>query len=138
MWELPLHESILLIQDRKHRHVHVEDDPGFARSFETVLKSYNFTYHNVPTKKDLENLLEVSRADNYLVDGNFPDQQGGEVRYNLPEAVEMIRSKDPGAEIVLCSANRDLSKIALEYNLPYFNKINAIEAIDYFCSLNRK
>jgi len=102
--------------------IHIEDDPIERRLFEKTAKREGMSFFGVGFLNELEKCLaNENRAKVYVIDGNFPETEGGRILPLAPKALEMIRNSHLESNIILYSSN-DLSKIAEEKNAEYINK----------------
>ena len=83
-------------------------------------------YLSVGSLKELESILpdnNPSRNDGlWLVDGSFPEEEGGPISFNAPRAIDLIRGTYPDSRILLYSADERASRTAEEMRVKFKDK----------------
>ena len=101
----------------------VEDEPSERRWLEQSAQREHLTYLGVGSLHALEQALnEGSAAKVYVVDGQFPVTEGGEMGFNAPHAIATIRKSYADALIVLHSGHPNAQWCAKEHNVECIGK----------------
>jgi len=102
--------------------IQVEDDPDHREFISSNAVRCTLTYLCVGSLKELERVLQDNNARVWLVDGLFPEEEGGAVLYNAPRAIDTIRETYPDARILLFSSYRRAQKTAEEMGVDFKDK----------------
>ena len=114
--------------------LHLEDEFLYRKE---ILDSISLEYVNREFQESLENQIKISSARNlsqfenkvfddvdynlYILDCRFP-RNGTSSELLINEAIQFLRRSVENPEIILHSSEKDLEKIALEFQVPYFQK----------------
>jgi hypothetical protein len=105
----------------------LDDDPMRQFLIGCEAKSKELELIAVSSLKTLEDALKDSNAQLFIVDGNFPRVEGGQILYLAHEAIDLIRKYRPDAKIALNSADRKAEATAQEKKVAYVEKKGGCE-----------
>jgi phosphoribosylanthranilate isomerase len=102
----------------------IEDSQCTYEGAASAARKLGLQYLNVTTLNDLKRALEKgTNARIYLVDGKFPEENGGAITFNGDKAVRLIREKvGSDALIILLSGEMNIRSIAQNLNVEFIQK----------------
>ena len=77
---------------------------------------------SVATLEEAQELMKKQDYGIFVLDGNFPLNKGDEPDINVQAAVEFIKSKNPGAKIIVWANSIRAQKYAEDNNITRFAK----------------
>jgi len=92
--------------------IQVEDYRKERERMGRYLEEQGLSYLGVSHLRALKKALPINVGRIFVVDGNFPKEEFGEIEFLAPQAIEAIRIVHPDARVVLYSSVPNLDEIA--------------------------
>ena len=107
--------------------IQVEDDSDSREFLERFAQRQSLSYLGVGYLDALRDALKEHSAKVYIVDGSFPDVEGGNEKGNgFVSAIELIRDRYADAQIILHSGQWDTEDHAEELGVVAMNKLRYV------------
>jgi len=100
----------------------VEDEPIVRESTQHNAQRIGLSYLGAACLDDFSSILKEHKARYYIIDGNFPEETGGQVKELADSAVKIIRTADPDAKIIVYSSSMSADKIAERNKIEAYSK----------------